>query len=383
MATTTFGDEIQFLCEHTDLIVLDSARPAMLALAPEWGGRVMTSTLAGPDGESLGWVNRALIESGRRGTAFDNYGGEERFWLGPEGGQFALWFSKGQPFDLDHWQTPAALNVGRFEVTSRGTGSVAMAAGFEVTSYSGGRFDVAVKRVIDLLDREGAAKELAVDLPDDVACVAFRSTNTLANVGPEPWTRAGGLLSIWTLGQFVPIERGWVIVPFIAGDDAALGSMPKGEYFGPVPPERFRIAGDHVLFRCDGRFRSKLGVGPGRAKNVLGSFDADRPMLTIVKFTLPDAAADQPYVNSLWEIQDQPFAGDVVNSYNDGGDAPPDQQSGAFYELETSSPAAELDPDHAIQHVHQTYHFAGTADQLNAISQAVLGVDLSGIELPD
>jgi hypothetical protein len=30
-------------------------------------------------------------------------GGEDRFWLGPEGGQYALYFNAGDPFDLDHY----------------------------------------------------------------------------------------------------------------------------------------------------------------------------------------------------------------------------------------------------------------------------------------
>ena len=382
MSAATFGDDLQFLCEHTDLIVLDAARPAMVMVTPAWGGRVMTSTLAGEDAPALGWINRPFIESGLRGTAFDNYGGEDRFWLGPEGGQFALWFASGETFNLAHWRTPEGLNAGRFEVTSQGAGSVALAAGFEVTNYSGSRFEVAVKRIIDVLERRAIAAELGAPLPEEVACVGFASTNTLANVGRSQWLRTGGLLSAWTLGQFNPLPRGYVIVPFIAGEEAELGPLPNGEYFGPVPADRFRVADDHVLFRCDGRFRSKLGVSARRARNVLGSYDPDARLLTIVKFNLPEAPAELPYVNSLWEIQDEPFAGDVVNSYNDGEETPGAGQLGPFYEIETSSPAAELAPEQAVTHVHRTFHLTGDFEPLNAISRAVLGVDLESIPLP-
>ena len=382
MTTTTFGDELQFLCEHTEIIVLESAKPALVAIAPDWGGRVMTTTMTGPDGQSLGWVNRAFINSGASGTAFDNFGGAERFWLGPEGGQFALWFADGEPFDLDQWKTPPGFNPGKFEVTSQGPGSVAMAADMEVTNYSGAKFNMAVRRVVDVLDRAAIGEALGAGAPESVNCVGFATTSTLANAGPKPWTRAEGLVSIWTLGQFVPTPRGLVIAPFIAGDEADLGPLPFGEYFGPVPADRFRLADSYVLFRCDGAFRSKLGVAPARAKDVLGSFDPDSGLLTIVKFSLPASTADLPYVNSLWEIQDAPYAGDVINSYNDGGTAAPDEQSGPFYELETSSPAAELAPDQTITHVNQTFHFAGEFDQVNAIATAVLGVDLSEIDFP-
>ena len=59
-------------------------------------------------------------------------------------------------------------------------------------------------------------------------------------------------------------------------------------------------------------------------------------MLTLVQYDQPEGATD--YVNSMWEIQKEPFAGDVVNSYNDGPPAPGAKPLGPFYELETSSP---------------------------------------------
>ena len=161
--------------------------------------------------------------------------------------------------------------------------------------------------------------------------------------------------------------------------DSAAGKLP-GELLTCV--HRFAVADGHVLFRCDGRYRSKLGVSPRRARDVLGSYDPDARLLTIVKFNLPEAPAELPYVNSLWEIQDEPFAGDVVNSYNDGEETPGAGQLGPFYEIETSSPAAELAPEQAVTHVHQTFHLTGDLGPLNAISRAVLGVDLESIPLP-
>jgi hypothetical protein len=379
----TFGDDVEFLSGRTDLIVLDARRPALVAVAPSYQGRVMTSTPAGPTGPSLGWINRGFIESKQRGTAFDNYGGEDRFWLGPEGGQFGLWFKKGDPFDMAHWRTPEGFNTGDFAVTSRGHGSVAMAARFDVANCSGTEFEVAVKRIIHVLDPGEIAEHLGASVPSAVSAVAFQSTNTLANVGDRAWTRDGGLLSVWTLGQFSPLPRGLVIVPFLAGEQADRGPLPNGEYFGPVPPERLQILSDCVLFRCDGKFRSKLGVGPGRAKNVLGSYDPDARLLTIVQFNLPAGAAGLSYVNSLWEIQQDPFAGDVVNSYNDGEEKPGAGQFGPFYEIETSSPAAASEPGQAVTHVHRTFHFAGEMENLNELAHKVLGGELAKLPFPE
>jgi hypothetical protein len=252
-----------------------------------------------------------------------------------------------------------------------------MAAHFDVTNYSGTVFHCAVKRTVSVLDQDQMAEQLGLILPAGVKSVAFKSSNVLANLGEEPWTSQGGLLSIWTLGQFKPLERGRVIVPFISGDEKTLGAKATTDYFGQLPAERCRVGDDHLLFACDARFRSKIGISPARAKGVLGSYDPDGGVLTVVQFNLPGGAARLPYVNSLWQLQDKPFAGDAINSYNDG-DAPP-HQHGQFYELETSSPAAALPPGSAITHCHRTYHFAGGKEDLAAIAKTTLGVELGEI----
>ena len=77
----------------------------------------------------------------------------------------------------------------------------------------------------------------------------------------------------------------------------------------------------------------------------------------------------------MWEHQQEPWKGDVVNSYNDG---PLDDgsQMGPFYELETSSPAAALKPGGMLRHEHQTYHITGTKKSLEKIAFSTLGVKL-------
>ena len=98
----------------------DRARgAAQVAVAPSYQGRVMTSTTGGSDAPSFGWLGRAAIESGKRQPHMNVFGGEDRFWLGPEGGQYALYFKKGDPFDLDHWQVPDAFDWGAWEITSQ------------------------------------------------------------------------------------------------------------------------------------------------------------------------------------------------------------------------------------------------------------------------
>jgi len=174
--------------------------------------------------------------------------------------------------------------------------------------------------------------------------------------------------------MFNPLPRGHVIAPFVPGDEAQLG--PKvNPYFGAIPPERLQVGEDHALFTCDGACRTKIGISPRRARNVVGSWDPDARVLTVVTFNLPGAAHRLPYVNSQWETQQNPYGGDVANSYNDGRDPTTGTVLGPFYELETSSAAAALGPSESQVHVHRTHHFTGPLPALNRLALTTLGIE--------
>src|SRR5204862_3370534 len=133
--------------------------------------------------------------------------------------------------------------------------------------------------------------------------------------------------------------------------------------------DRLKIDSGIMLFKADALQRSKIGVSPKRALPFVASYDAVNNVLTIAQFTLPVGSTD--YVNSLWKLQDDPFSGDAVNSYNDG---PIDGiQMGKFYEIESSSPAAALEPGKLIKHIHRTIHLRGTREDLDKISMKILG----------
>jgi hypothetical protein len=148
-------------------------------------------------------------------------------------------------------------------------------------------------------------------------------------------------------------------------------------YFGKVPADRLVVKDKVLFFSGDGKHRSKIGMPPRRCKPVAGSYDAANRVLTLVQFNRPAGATD--YVNSMWEQQKEPFAGDVVNSYNDGLN-PAGTQLGPFYELETSSPAAALGPGETITHLHRTIHLQGPEAALDPIARAVLGAGLEEIK---
>ena len=375
----TFGADVALLTEHTDALVLsDDAGQAQVVVVPAYQGRVMTSTTGGAAGPSFGWINRALIASGKTLDHMNPYGGEDRFWLGPEGGQFALFFKTGDPFEFDYWQTPAVIDTEPFEVTARSQNSVTFEKDASLTNYSGTEFTFRVVRAVNLIDANRAASLLGVGGMTGVDMVAYETVNNLSNTGPAAWEKETGLLSIWILGMFNPSPETTVVIPFKQGSEDELGPKVNDTYFGKVPLDRLRVEDNRLFFRGDGTYRSKIGVSPMRAKPVCGSFDAGGKVLTIVQFNLPEGATD--YVNSMWEVQDAPYDGDVVNSDNDGPPEPGADPMGPFHELETSSPAAALAPGESITHIHRTFHFQGDESALNEIATGVLGVSLEAIE---
>jgi len=375
----SFGDDLAFLKKHTDLIVLSDKKDlAKVALTAGWQGRVMTSTAGGDAGLSFGWINRELIASGKLLPHINVFGGEDRFWMGPEGGQFSIFFAKGAKFELADWQTPAVIDTLPFQVASQSKTRAKFTAGFALTNYSGTRFDVAVNREVRLLSTAAAWKKLGVKPAEGVSLVAFETDNRIKNTGKNPWKKETGLLSVWILGMFNPSPSATIVVPIKAGPESQLGVKVTSDYFGAIPPERLVVKDDVIYFSADGKFRSKIGINPKRSKAVLGSYDADNRVLTIAQFNQPAGVTD--YVNSLWKLQDNPYAGDAANSYNDGPPSPGAKPLGPFFELESSSPAAALAPGKSLSHIHRTIHLSGPESALDPVARATLGVSLADIK---
>lgn len=374
----TYADDVAFLRKHTQVVELsDRDGRARVALVAAWQGRVMTSTAAGESGASFGWLNRELIASGRFVPHINVFGGEDRFWIGPEGGQFSIFFAKGAPFDLEHWYTPAPIDTEPYRLVRADRTKATFEHAFSLTNYSDTVFQVKVQRTIRLLDPARVWEKLGCKPAPGVQMVAFESDNKITNAGRQPWRKETGLLSIWILGMFNPSPATTIVVPIKTGPESELGPQVTSDYFGPIPPERLAVKEGVVYFRGDGQYRSKIGVGPKRCKPILGSYDAQNKVLTLAQFSFKEGVTD--YVNSLWKIQDDPYGGDVVNSYNDGPPKPGAKPLGPFYELETSSPAAALSPGKSLRHVHRTIHFIGPEAQLDAIARATLGVGLKQI----
>jgi hypothetical protein len=338
----------------------------------------MTSASEGDTGFSYGWINRELIASGKILPHMNAFGGEDRFWMGPEGGQFSIFFEKGAKFEFSNWFTPAIFDTLPFAVIARTGDDVVLGARFALTNYSGTRFEIGVRRSIRLLDAAAGWKVLGIPPAGGVNLVAYETGNEITNLGKDAWKKETGLLSVWILGMYNPSPSTTIVVPIRSGPDSELGPRVTSDYFGSIPAERLAVRDNVVFLAADGKYRSKIGISPRRSKAVLGSYDGYNRALTVVQFNQPDGVTD--YVNSLWKLQDNPFGGDAANAYNDGPATPGAKPMGPFCELESSSPAAALAPGESLSHVRRTVHLRGPRPALDAVARAILGVSLDEIE---
>lgn len=90
-----FGLDLAFLEKYADCVVLGEGE-SFVAVSPKLQARVMTSTLGGEEGMSIGWINRGLIASKNPESHMNLYGGEDRFWIGPEGTEHSVFFERAR-----------------------------------------------------------------------------------------------------------------------------------------------------------------------------------------------------------------------------------------------------------------------------------------------
>jgi hypothetical protein len=380
-----FSTDLSFLKKHTDIIVLQQGASAV-AVAPMYQGRVMTSTTNIEKGTGFGWINKKVIETGflseeeRKGRIESQiyvFGGEERFWLGPEGGQFSIFFKPGDNFDFSNWKTPAVIDTDAFKLVSKTENSAEFHHNCELINKSGTIFKMGIGRTVTILNKKSVEEILKKELSEKIEFVAYQTNNQITNVGELPWIPETGLPSIWMLGMYNPSPETTIVVPFVEGDESELGEKVNDTYFGKISEDYLQTKENVLFMKGDGTKRGKIGVGPKRTKGVAGSYDANGGVLNLVTYNEQEAVCG--YVNSTWEEQKEPFAGDVLNAYNDGSPEPGVAPMGPFYELETSSPAAALKPNETMVHIQTTIHLQGDKKELNTISEQILGVSLDEI----
>lgn len=379
MPEKTFQADLDFLRSHFTAHVLKNDEGARAAVVPELQGRTMTCSSNGDEGQSYGYIKYDAFGQETLDPQINLYGGEDRIWISPEGGQFSVFFDPDVPMTYENWRTPPVLDSETWDVSGKSDTSITFEKSKPMMNMSGFTFDLKMHRQINLLDRQTVAGHLKTNL-NSLSVVGHESINTLANGGDKPWKEETGLIGLWLISMNKPSPTASLIVPFRKGDVADLGKIVEANYFGELDSSRLVVNEEAglIFLKGDGDFRSKLGLSQQRALPYMGSWDAQRQVLTVVQFNMP-AEAPHGYTNNLWEFQEQPFAGDVINGYNDG----PNESGGklgGFYELETVSPALALQPGESFMHLHRTVRMAGDRSELDAVCNDVFGVSLDLVE---
>jgi hypothetical protein len=374
-----YGYDVAFFSEKKirTIELKNSKSKACVLLVPAYQGRVMTSSVGGNDGVSFGWINYKLIESGKISNQFNPYGGEERLWLGPEGGPFSIYFSKGTEQVFPNWVVPKELDTEPFDVVGQSEDQVSFRKDFTLTNASGTKLAIGIGRAVKLLSLADAETALGMPIDPSLSFVAYESQNTLSNKGQADWTEKSGALSVWMLAMFNPSPQGVVFIPYKNGTESESGKIVTDDYFGKVPADRLIIKDGIMFFRTDGKYRSKIGLSPQRALPYCGSYDPEKQVLTLLWYSSPEKPSK--YVNSKWGDQASPFSGDVVNSYNDGPVAD-GSIMGPFYEIESSSPAAVLSAGSSITHTQRIFHITGNEEKLSLITEKLFHHTLSEIK---
>ncbi|WP_019986374.1 DUF6786 family protein [Rudanella lutea] len=370
----TFGYDLQFLkAKDPDLALLTDPDDslAQVIVSARYQGKVFTSTANGAAGQSFGWVNYKAFE-GEPQPHMNAYGGENRLWLGPEGGQYSLFFKPGTRMEFANWQTPAAIDTEPWTVVSRQPRELVMEKKATLLNYSGTQLAIRLDRAVRLLSRQQVGEALGMALGDDIRPVGYLTENALTNIGTSAWTRETGAPCLWVLDMLMPSDQTTIVVPY---EQAGTGPVVTTDYFGAIPPERITYQNGVLFFKADGKSRGKIGLTGKRAKPVAGSYDAGNEVLTL---TLFEVDKEGTYLNQAWKLVPAPYLGDAVNAYNDGPLAD-GSQMGPFYELESVSPGAFLGPGGSLRHTHKVLHLTGDRAKLDEIARKVLGVSLDQI----
>lgn len=372
----TFGYDLNYLSEKDSLIVLKSEDgKGQVIVSAKYQAKVFTSTANGDEGKSLGYVNYKFFDAGVFDEHMNGFGGENRFWLGPEGGRYSIYFAPGEEQVYDNWHTPKAIDIEEWDVRSASSKEAVLSKDMKLKNYQGNILDISVDRRISILSDLEIANQLGISLPEGVSVIAYETDNKITNKNDYEWTKETGTVCIWMLDMFNPSDSAVTIIPYNRGDESELGAVATTDYFGVIPTDYLQDSDGVLYLKTDGNYRSKLGLNGKRTTGVAGNYDPIAHRLTLITF---DVDPNKTYLNQEWNQEKNPLIGDALNAYNDG---PLEDGSimGPFLELESCSPAAFLKPEESLSHTHNVFHFVGDESSLSPICEKLLGVSLNKV----
>ena len=340
-------------------IVLEDEKSKIL-ISPEYGARIITSTA---NTKSFGWLNETDLKLNSQSTTKNSYGGEDRLWLNPLGSKFTLYYDQRE-IKGANWKVPKLFNTESFKLIDSTTTSATFEKQTVITNNVGTDFHIHIDRHLQLFSKKTIENQLQIKIPKNVFYVGFTSNNSITNIGND-WHKENGLVTPWIIGMFRGSDTSVAIFPYSEEKPLQLK-----KYLGEFGKERVYIKDSIVYFKTDGKQRSKIGLTVENATPVFGNYDATNNILTIISFTFDP---EGKYLSSTETNSSELFNGDVVNSYNNN----PINNKASFFELETTAPAKVLKTGECIHHIHRTFHFEGSFEELNKISKQVLKCDLS------
>ncbi len=366
----SFKEDLEIVSsKDPDVKVLETnAGRSLVLVSPGFQGKVFTSSTEGLAGRSIGWVSRDAILADSPDPQINAFGGENRFWIGPEGSRNSIFVSQGKEFVFENWKTPPPIDSEHWKLENSDNENVWMSHEMKILNRVGTVFDIKAERIVSLLSPEKTTQMLNIEIDSKIEMVAYSTKNIISNLGNDPWTEESGTVCIWILDMFSPSEKTVILLPH-KPLEPGIEKVITTDYFGPVNPDRLKQENELIFFKADGNSRGKIGVNGSYALPWAASYDPTNSLFTLITFDIDERAN---YLNQEWNDAGFPYNGDAVNAYNDGP-LINGGQLGPFYELESSSPGAFLQPGESACHSHNVFHFTGEHKYLDKLVSFLTG----------
>lgn len=363
----TFGYDFSFLKKHIDPIILSNSNSKII-VSPKLQGRVLSSTSNGMFGKSYGWLNYKLIESEKFRVGGNGFGGEDRFWLGPIGSKFSLYYN-GKEIESDNWYVPKAIDIETYNVVKKTTSEIEFEKKLKLVNNINTNFNIKLNRQIKLFSISEIEKDLEIEISKNIKVVGFQSKNSIENIGND-WIEKNGIIAPWILGMFQGTHKSIGIFPVNKKEN---DSLTIQKYLAEIDKDKLVCSDSAVFYKTDGAYRSKIGINKINAKPIFGNIDFKNKVLTIITFKFNNKGN---YLNCDEYNHSELYKGDVVSCYNNISE----NNVSTFFELESAASAKVLKNGERNIHWHNTYHFEGPMTDLEHIAKKLLGVSLKALK---
>jgi hypothetical protein len=361
----TVKEVVDQLGQKTSIIMLGDSTKAVLAIAPEYGARVIGMSANGLDGENLLWVNNKIFsDSFWTASKRDWNLGGARTWIAPED---AFYLNRN-----NEWFVPSQMDPGSYKLEKNEGGSIVCSNTFSINNKEGKSYDVKITRTISVLDKP---VEPTKSFSNEVSYVGLRFTHELENLSKVTFGKDQPYIGLWSLIQINP--SGTMIIPLaFSKNQKNPPSRNYGGTFNDFPQgERMWTMENVVTVRIDGKFRGKIGFAPWACKGQVAYLSPGKDgngKLLVKEF---DVDPKGVYLDHPWGKPSE--YGDAIQVYNDDG------QMGGFAEMECHGSAKLLQPGQKESHTATLSVYLGKIPLLKKIAEEVLGLDMNQIRFFD